>query len=176
MKLHLALGSLAVFVVASVSACSSSSQSGTSECLPEPCPSNAQWNPSTCSCGPEESDGGKSECSPLPCPSNATWSPSTCSCVSEQGDAGVLDSAQTCSPPPSANTLEDGSTVGCSAGAAINICEVGPDGGQTCHDACSGSQYSLTCEGNAQAPASLTCTVVPIPTPNGVTEYCCECP
>jgi hypothetical protein len=45
----------------------------------------------------------------------------------------------------------------------------------TCTDPCSATEYSLACSGFAMADSSLNCKVVPEPTFNGDTNYCCPC-
>jgi hypothetical protein len=49
----------------------------------------------------------------------------------------------------------------------------------SCKNQCTGKQYALTCTGSDPAsPAfteSLGCTVIPLPTPDGVSFWCCPC-
>jgi hypothetical protein len=100
-----------------------------------------------------------------------------------------------CSWPGSADTFDAPSNTGCYPQSMSQICEV-PEGSVvhddgtvttpagatvTCHDACSPTEYSLSCRGAApdwQPPApspSLGCRVLPLPTPLGETIYCCPC-
>jgi hypothetical protein len=105
----------------------------------------------------------------------------------------------TCAWPASVTSSGDASTVGCWAQASFNICEVpnggsvnaqdgtirGPDGQvvtDACKDACSVSEYALTCTGDTIMPSSipspdtsLGCTVIPVPTPSNALFYCCPC-
>jgi hypothetical protein len=76
----------------------------------------------------------------------------------------------------------------------FDICEVpsgttiladgGANGPETCTDACSPTEYALTCRGtqsmeeigNIPDPdPSLKCAVIPIPTPSNELFYCCPC-
>jgi hypothetical protein len=118
-------------------------------------------------------------------------------------EAGATDSifvdAGECTWPASVTSSGDASSVGCWAKATFNICEVpnggsvnaqdgtirGPDGQvvtDACKDACSTSEYALTCTGNTMMPSSvpspdtsLGCTVIPGPMPSNVLSYCCPC-
>jgi len=107
--------------------------------------------------------------------------------------------AGACVWPASVTSTGDASTVGCWAQATFNICEVpngssvnaqngtitGPDGKpvtDACHDACSASEYALTCTSATLLPStipepdsSLGCTVIPVPTASDVLYYCCPC-
>jgi hypothetical protein len=77
-----------------------------------------------------------------------------------------------CSVPATANTFDDASDHGCfpTSGEKINGA-----------NACTPSEYGMTCQlGSTDAsmpqPAdALQCKVIPIPTPYGVTFYCCPC-
>lgn len=104
-----------------------------------------------------------------------------------------------CVWPASVTQTDDAGAVGCWARATFNICQVpnggsvnaqdgtitGPDGKpvtNACHDACSGSEYALTCTSatllSAPIPVpdvSLGCSVIPIPTPSDALFYCCPC-
>jgi hypothetical protein len=48
-----------------------------------------------------------------------------------------------------------------------------------CKNLCKSTDYSLTCGGNDPASSAFTtslgCTLVPTPTPFGVTIWCCAC-
>lgn len=99
--------------------------------------------------------------------------------------------------PATVTQTDDAGAVGCWARASFNLCEVpnggtvnadgtttGPDGKpatNACHDACSASEYALTCTGAtllSVAPVpdpSLGCSVIPGPTPSNETFYCCPC-
>jgi hypothetical protein len=123
------------------------------------------------------SDGGN--CKPLPCPSNASWDAAKCACVAPEdaSTGGEAGSGGSCTWPASADTYDDASAVGCrpSSSSTAKICQEAPDGAQTCQPECPANDYVLGCDGNAQAPSSLDCMIVPIPTPEGVSIYCCPC-
>jgi hypothetical protein len=103
--------------------------------------------------------------------------------------SSASDVIPSCSVPTVANTLDDASGTGCNAQTIFQICEVPngstiePDGDivtpsgthASCMDLCSDAEYSLVCSGSASADTGLGCRVLPLPTPNGVTEYCCPC-
>lgn len=112
--------------------------------------------------------------------------------------ASVTLDARRCVWPASVTETGDAGASGCWAHAAFNVCEVpnggsvnadgtitGPDGKpvtNACHDACSASQYALTCTGEMSSPgvipspdSSLGCRVVRGPTPSNETVYCCPC-
>jgi hypothetical protein len=95
-----------------------------------------------------------------------TWEPIGCGLLGDGGtpkqDAGDASSA-TCHWPAAADTF---------AGS-----DAGPTGCQpsTGSDLCSASQYMESCYGASMPDASLSCTVVPIPTPSNVLFYCCPC-
>jgi hypothetical protein len=77
---------------------------------------------------------------------------------------------------------------GCSAQTVFQMCNVplgatvsatgtitAPDGGSvSCADACSTSEYYLTCT-DTSAASALNCRTLTIPTPANVTYYCCPC-
>jgi hypothetical protein len=84
--------------------------------------------------------------------------------------------------------------TGCTPRSMFDICEVPsgstvqadgsvltPGGGVvSCADACSPSEYSLTCTGARDQPipqpaSSLNCKAIPIPTPSNELFYCCPC-
>ena len=110
-------------------------------------------------------------------------------------DGSVLPDGGACHWPASASTFSDASGSGCTPRAGFGTCEVSnggtgePDGtiippdiaNGTCTNACSPSQYALTCVGAALTSAipapdtSLNCRVIPIPTPSDVLVYCCPC-
>jgi hypothetical protein len=103
---------------------------------------------------------------------------------------GGTDAA--CQYPANADT-DDGSTSGCHAGPPAQDCQVssgatinGADGGVTggtesCKPLCSSAQYELTCmsagiSGPIPDPASsLSCQIIPGPTPSNALFYCCPC-
>lgn len=112
--------------------------------------------------------------------------------------ASVALDAGACVWPANLTATGDASALGCWARATFNVCEVpnggsvsadgtitGPDGKvvtNACHDACSTSEYALTCTGDMATPgvmpspdSSLGCRVIPGPTPSNVTSYCCSC-
>lgn len=100
-----------------------------------------------------------------------------------------------CTWPPGADTYSDASATGCRPRSVFEICGVpngsvvypdgavvSPDGAPAqCSDACSATDYSLSCigdgeTGNIPSPdPSLDCTIVPVPTPSDVLFYCCPC-
>ena len=115
-----------------------------------------------------------------------------CSSGSSGGGSARSSGSQVipaCSVPAGADTLSDASAVGCKPQTVFQICEVPsgstiePDGDivtpsgthASCMDPCSDAEYSLVCSGAAMAASALACKVIPLPTPNGVTEYCCPC-
>ena len=71
-----------------------------------------------------------------------------------------------------AQTVADAPANGCTASARIDVCVQDPYGSETCTNACTASEYGLSCT-NAEPEASLRCTIVPVPTPAGVSLYCC---
>jgi hypothetical protein len=99
----------------------------------------------------------------------------------------------TCHYPAGVETEPDASdSFGCFAVPPGRLCEVSngatvlPDGGVTdgtesCHSLCSGSDYRMTCTGPPSGAAmptpdsTLGCSIVPLPTPAGVSIYCCPC-
>jgi len=110
-------------------------------------------------------------------------------------DAGSASGSQpqdgassTCRWPSGADTYSDASGDGCRPRPALEVCGVPsgstvyadgavstPDGAPAqCADSCTDSEYALSCRGTAAA-ASLGCRVIPLPTPQDVTEYCCPC-
>ena len=114
------------------------------------------------------------------------------------GTSTIVD-AGACRWLASVASSGDASRVGCWAKPTFDICTVpnggsvnaqdgtirGPDGQLvtgTCHDACSVSEYALTCTGDTMMPSSipspdttLGCTAIPGPTPSNVLFYCCPC-
>ena len=128
------------------------------------------------------------------CGSNTANSPTEADAASPS----IVD-AGACSWPASVTSSGDASTSGCWAKPTFNICEVpsggsvnaqdgtirGPDGQvvtDACKDACSASEYALTCTGETMMPSSipspassLGCTVIPVPTPSNALFYCCPC-
>jgi len=143
-------------------------------------------------------------CAPNRC-LNITGTPE---CQQEGPQVGELDAragnlsmvdAGACSWPASVTSSGDASSVGCWATPTHNICKVpnggsfnaqdgtirGPDGQvvtDACQDACSASDYALTCTGDTLMPSSnpspdtsLGCTVIPVPTPSNAAFYCCPC-
>jgi hypothetical protein len=111
----------------------------------------------------------------------------------------VMVDAGACRWPASVTSSGDASSTGCWAKPTHNICKV-PNGGSfnaqdgtirdpdgqvvtdACQNACSASEYALTCTGDTMMPSSmpapetsLGCTVIPVPTPSNVAFYCCPC-
>jgi hypothetical protein len=88
------------------------------------------------------------------------------------------EDASACTWPPSANTTDGGSGPGCVPQPEFKICEGSPT---NCHDACTATEYSLTCTGSGDPdtipnpPASLDCNAIAIPTPSNQLYYCCPC-
>ncbi len=108
------------------------------------------------------------------------------------------DTIPACTWPAGADTFEDASSTGCKPRSVFQICEVpsgstieadgaieSPDGAAAqCSDACTATEYELSCEGSTdggpggaipQPDPSLGCTVIPIPTPSNALFYCCPC-
>jgi hypothetical protein len=118
--------------------------------------------------------------------------------VASTADGTTAADAGACAWPASVTQVGDASIAGCWAQATINICEV-PNGGtvnaqdgtitspdgkpvtNACHDACSASEYALTCTGEVQSypipspESSLGCRAIPVPTPSNRLFYCCPC-
>jgi hypothetical protein len=89
----------------------------------------------------------------------------------------VLAVAACGEPSPDRGLLQaqaagDASTEGCTASARFDVCEQHPDGSESCHDACTSSEYALSCT-SAEPEESLRCAILPVPTPLGVSVYCC---
>jgi hypothetical protein len=113
--------------------------------------------------------------------------------------SSIIVDAGACGWPTSVTLSGDAGSVGCWAKPTFNICEVpnggsvnaqdgtirGPDGQvvtDACKDACSASEYALTCTGDTMMPSSIPspdssfgCTGIPVPTPSNVLFYCCPC-
>jgi hypothetical protein len=92
-------------------------------------------------------------------------------CLSKSKD----DASASCKYPPNANTTDGGSDLGCVPEPKFEICE-----GSKCHDACTATEYALTCTGTGPSsipnpPASLDCKSITIPTPSTKLYYCCPC-
>ncbi len=105
----------------------------------------------------------------------------------------VLDGGGVCLYPTAADTSADASAAGCSASSPGNICQVSNGatveadgavlgGTSTCSPICAAGHYQLTCStgGNIGAPIPqptdwLGCEVIPDPTAEGVSLYCCPC-
>jgi hypothetical protein len=116
-----------------------------------------------------------------------------CACGNASSDAG--SSSATCNWPAGADTFDTTTNQGCRPRPTFEICQVPsgsviepdggvltPDGGAVhCDDACSSTQYALTCSSSAssgQIPPpdpSLSCTIIAIPTPSNADFYCCAC-
>jgi hypothetical protein len=118
--------------------------------------------------------------------------------VASTADGTTAADAGACAWPASVTQVGDASIAGCWAQATFNICEV-PNGGtvnaqdgtitspdgkpvtNACHDACSASEYALTCTGEVQSypipspESSLGCRAIPVPTPSNRLFYCCPC-
>jgi hypothetical protein len=118
--------------------------------------------------------------------------------VASTADGTTDADAGACAWPASVTQIGDASTAGCWAQATFNICEV-PSGGtvngqdgtitgadgkpvtNACHNACSASEYALTCAAEVQShpipspDGSLGCKAIPVPTPSNQLFYCCPC-
>jgi hypothetical protein len=91
--------------------------------------------------------------------------------------------AAVCTWPAAADTYQDG--TGCEPRPTFEICEqtlTTTGTTTTCSEACSPGTFALECRGAFMAstpvPApdsALRCRGFPIPTPVGVTFYCCPC-
>jgi hypothetical protein len=106
--------------------------------------------------------------------------------VETQTTEGNLIAA--CNWPAAASTFDADAGEGCTPRSMFDICQVPdgstiladggvltPDGGVVvCDDACTPSEYSLTCE-NATPDSSLGCAAIPIPTPSALLFFCCPC-
>jgi hypothetical protein len=108
------------------------------------------------------------------------------------GGSGKTAQDPVCRYPANADT-DDGSMAACRAGPPGQICEVsngatinGADGGVTggtesCQGLCSAGQYELTCMSSGisgaipDPAASLSCQIIPLPTPSNTLFYCCPC-
>ncbi len=99
--------------------------------------------------------------------------------------------------PGSANTYDATTRVGCIPSPTFRICEVPggstwngdgtvtmPDGrvaDASCTDACSPTEYALTCRGPGPGAIPLpaaslgACRSIPVPTPAGALFHCCPC-
>ena len=115
------------------------------------------------------------------------------------GVLGQSSSQTTCAWPVGADTYQASTHVGCKPTPTFDICEVpngtiaeadggfiladGGVGSANCTDACSSTEYALSCfSGGASASAripdpapALACNSIPIPTPSGALFYCCPC-
>jgi hypothetical protein len=108
---------------------------------------------------------------------------------SEHSTSSAAQAIPACTVPAAANTFSATSSAGCQPQTVFQICEVPsgstyePDGSIStpngaavmCSDPCSATEYSLACTGNAVADSSLGCKVIPLPTPEGATNFCCPC-
>jgi hypothetical protein len=83
-------------------------------------------------------------------------------------------SSDSCRWPDGVVAGTDASTVGCFARPTFEICAKPVPGEPNCSDACTSSQYALTCDQTSPPPA-LNCQAIAIPTPNDVLFYCCPC-
>lgn len=114
-----------------------------------------------------------------------------CSSSDSSGSAGSSSSKviPACNVPDGAATAAEAGAGGCETHTFLQLCQVPsgstieadgavmtPDGAPaSCSDACSDTEYELTCTNNASAADSLGCHVLPLPTPEGVSDYCCPC-
>ena len=121
-------------------------------------------------------------------------------CGGSSSEVGTKQSTQVsseCAWPAAADTYDTTNKSGCTPSARFDICEVPngstveadggvilADGGvgvAACTNACSATQYALSCySGGALVPIpapawSLGCQLIPIPTPSGALFYCCGC-
>jgi hypothetical protein len=108
----------------------------------------------------------------------------------------VTGARSTCAWPEGADTYDATTGIGCRADHGFGMCTV-PDGATvnadgtvtappgitvTCSNACSTTQYALSCRGAGegtsvpQPAAGLGCSVIPIPTPSNALFWCCGCP
>jgi hypothetical protein len=85
---------------------------------------------------------------------------------SDAGGDGSIDAASACPLPAGAETYSDASATGCVASPAYLM------NGDA--DVCAKNTFTLSCYGVA-APASLLCSRVGVPPPQGVLVYCCPC-
>jgi hypothetical protein len=117
-----------------------------------------------------------------------------CACGNTSSDAGTSSAA--CNWPATADTFDASVNQGCKPHPTFEICQVPngsliladggvvtPDGGMVdCNNACSSTQYSLTCSSAAvfgetipSPDPSLDCAIIPISTPSNFDFYCCPC-
>lgn len=69
-------------------------------------------------------------------------------------------------------------TTDCKAQRTYMICQgsTAPYGAPPkCRNACATSDYALSCTHGAAPADSLGCHAIPMPTPQGVLNYCCPC-
>jgi hypothetical protein len=75
-------------------------------------------------------------------------------------DGNTGTDAGACSAPPAAETYSDATASGCEERSTAYGCQ----------------GYNLTCYGiNVEPDPSSNCAVIPLPTPVGLSEYCCPC-
>lgn len=79
---------------------------------------------------------------------------------------------QICSWP--ADTASDASPVGCTAMAQYSLCQITSNNTEMCGNACGETAYALSCY-EAMPPTKQNCASLNVPTPAGVTVYCCLC-
>jgi hypothetical protein len=103
--------------------------------------------------------------------------------TSENGASKHSTVIPACTVPPTATVST------CEAQTMVQFCAIPsgslvdvdgtiitPDGGHVeCKDPCTQVEYSLTCSDGGVPSDSLSCRVIPAPTPYGVTTYCCPC-
>lgn len=87
-----------------------------------------------------------------------------CASSSAGGSSSAADGG-TCTPL-SGTVSSDDAGHGCTASSGIYV---------NGSNHCASGDYGLTCDDSHTPPASSPCTVVPLPTPAGVTVYCCLC-
>jgi hypothetical protein len=92
---------------------------------------------------------------------------------------GKNETSGTCQYPEGVTLATDASVIGCVAGAPGQLCEQSASG-TTCSSACATGEFQMTCRADDPAlsptPATnLHCKILPLPTPMGVSVYCCPC-
>jgi hypothetical protein len=77
----------------------------------------------------------------------------------------ATDAVSACSVPPSASAMND----------AGGYCRAYPGVYGNGSDLCTPDQYGLSCGASAAPAPALGCTELALPTPQGVSLYCCPC-
>jgi hypothetical protein len=81
-------------------------------------------------------------------------------------------SSKICASSASTVTFDAGVDGGCAWSADFKVCQ---EPSNACTNECTPFEYALICSQFVAADSSLDCRVIPIPTPAGVTVYCCPC-